>query len=143
MLNRTLFHKVGSPTKKGLTAARFLPGNNNLVVTGGLAGHVQIINIRFLELHLSFFFIPGKTLLEYCRSSHDSINIFSALVSFLRLERAQLVVLCSASRRLCRTPWSGLAQTGARSSASRWTAWRAGWPRGIGWWWLRGEVLKR
>ena len=55
LLPRSLFHKVGSPTKKGLTAARFLPGNNNLVVTGGLAGHVQIINIRFLGLHLSFF----------------------------------------------------------------------------------------
>ena len=37
---------VGSPTKRGLSAARFLPGNNNLVVTGGLAGHVQLINIR-------------------------------------------------------------------------------------------------
>ena len=55
LLHGSLFYQVGSPTKKGLTAARFLPGNNNLVVTGGLAGHVQIINIRFLEPHLSFF----------------------------------------------------------------------------------------
>jgi len=45
MATGKLLRQVGSPTKKGLTAARFLPGNNNLVVTGGLAGHVQIINI--------------------------------------------------------------------------------------------------
>jgi WD40 repeat protein len=40
-----LLRRVPSPAKRGLTAARFLPGNNNLVVTGGLAGHVQLINI--------------------------------------------------------------------------------------------------
>lgn len=45
MATGQLLRQVGSPTKRGLSAARFLPGNNNLVVTGGLAGHVQLINI--------------------------------------------------------------------------------------------------
>lgn len=41
----SLLRQVASPTRRGLTAATFLPGNNNLVVVGGLAGHVQLINI--------------------------------------------------------------------------------------------------
>ena len=40
-----LLRSVAAPGRAGLTAARFLPGNNNLVVTGGLGGHVQLINI--------------------------------------------------------------------------------------------------
>ena len=40
-----LLRQVASPARKALTAARFLPDNNNLVVTGGLSGHVQLINI--------------------------------------------------------------------------------------------------
>ena len=40
-----MIRQLQSSSKVGLTSARFLPGNNNLVVTGSRAGLVQIINI--------------------------------------------------------------------------------------------------
>ena len=40
-----MIRQMQSSSKVGLTSARFLPGNNNLVVTGSQAGLVQIINI--------------------------------------------------------------------------------------------------
>ena len=40
-----MIRQMKSSSKVGLTSVRFLPGNNNLVVTGSRAGLVQIINI--------------------------------------------------------------------------------------------------
>ena len=40
-----LLRQVSSACRQGLTSCRFLPGNNNLVVAGSMAGLVQIINI--------------------------------------------------------------------------------------------------
>ena len=122
--------QVGSPTKRGLTAACFLPGNNNLVVTGGLAGHVQLINIRFDD--------PQEML-----NATQQLKL-SVPASFLRLGQAQLVAPSSPWKLQRRTLWFGREQTVELYSASRWTAWQAGWPRGTGLWWLKedqGESL--
>ena len=41
----SLVRQMPSSFKQSLTSCRFLPGNNNLVVTGSVGGLVQIINI--------------------------------------------------------------------------------------------------